>query len=104
MYNRDEQYAVIDGKVVIIDENTGHAMPGRRWSDRLHQAIEEKEGLSIERETCTYNTITVRNYFRIYKKLAGMTGTAETEAQEFNDIYTDKKNLIYLIQIKDKIF
>ena len=64
LYNRDEQYVVIDGKVVIIDENTGHAMPGRRWSDGLHQAIEEKEGLSIERETCTYNTITVRNYFR----------------------------------------
>lgn len=87
LYNRDEQYAVIDGKVVIIDENTGRAMPGRRWSDGLHQAIEAKEGLSIERETCTYATITVQNYFRMYKKLAGMTGTAETEAQEFNDIY-----------------
>ncbi|MDR3274226.1 MAG: preprotein translocase subunit SecA [Puniceicoccales bacterium] len=87
LYNRDEQYAVIDGKVVIIDENTGRAMPGRRWSDGLHQAIEAKEGLEIEGETKTYATITLQNYFRMYEKLAGMTGTAETEAQEFNDIY-----------------
>ncbi|MDR1255865.1 MAG: preprotein translocase subunit SecA [Puniceicoccales bacterium] len=87
LYNRDEQYAVIEGKVVIIDENTGRAMPGRRWSEGLHQAVEAKEGLEIEGETKTYATITLQNYFRMYEKLAGMTGTAETEAQEFNDIY-----------------
>ncbi|MDR1457856.1 MAG: preprotein translocase subunit SecA [Puniceicoccales bacterium] len=87
LYNKDEQYAILDGKVVIIDENTGRAMPGRRWSDGLHQAIEAKEGVKIERESRTYATITMQNYFRMYEKLAGMTGTAETEAQEFNDIY-----------------
>ena len=87
IYNKDEQYAVINNEVVIIDENTGRAMPGRRWSDGLHQAIEAKEGLEIENESKTYATITLQNYFRLYKKLAGMTGTAETEAQEFNDIY-----------------
>jgi preprotein translocase subunit SecA len=87
LYNRDEQYAILEGKVVIIDENTGRAMPGRRWSDGLHQAIESKEDVRIEGETHTYATITVQNYFRMYEKLAGMTGTAETEAQEFNDIY-----------------
>lgn len=87
LYNRDEQYAILEGKVVIIDENTGRAMPGRRWSDGLHQAIEAKEGITVERESCTYATITLQNYFRMYDKLAGMTGTAETEAQEFNDIY-----------------
>ncbi len=87
LYNKDEQYAIIDNKVVIIDENTGRAMPGRRWSDGLHQAIEAKENLKVEGETKTYATITLQNYFRMYKKLSGMTGTAETEAQEFNDIY-----------------
>ena len=87
LYNKDEQYSIMDGKVVIIDENTGRAMPGRRWSEGLHQAIEAKEGVSIEAETQTYATITIQNYFRMYEKLAGMTGTAETEAQEFNDIY-----------------
>jgi preprotein translocase subunit SecA len=87
LYNRDEQYAILDGKVVIIDENTGRALPGRRWSDGLHQAVEAKEGVRIEEETRTYATITIQNYFRMYEKLAGMTGTAETEAQEFNDIY-----------------
>ncbi|MDR2737997.1 MAG: preprotein translocase subunit SecA [Puniceicoccales bacterium] len=87
LYGRDEQYAILNGKVVIIDENTGRAMPGRRWGDGLHQAIEAKEGVKIEGETCTYATITIQNYFRMYEKLAGMTGTAETEAQEFNDIY-----------------
>jgi preprotein translocase subunit SecA len=87
LYNRDEQYAILDGEVMIVDENTGRAMPGRRWSDGLHQAIEAKEGLRIEGETRTYATITIQNYFRMYEKLAGMTGTAETEAQEFNDIY-----------------
>ncbi|MDR1891119.1 MAG: preprotein translocase subunit SecA [Puniceicoccales bacterium] len=87
LYNRDEQYAILDGKIVIIDENTGRAMPGRRWSDGLHQAIEAKEGVKVERESRTYATVTMQNYFRMYEKLAGMTGTAETEAQEFNDIY-----------------
>jgi preprotein translocase subunit SecA len=76
-----------DGKVLIVDENTGRVMPGRRWSDGLHQAVEAKEGVAIERETRTYATITIQNYFRMYEKLAGMTGTAETEATEFNDIY-----------------
>ncbi|MDR1413322.1 MAG: preprotein translocase subunit SecA [Puniceicoccales bacterium] len=88
LYSRDEQYAILEGKIVIIDENTGRAMPGRRWSDGLHQAIEAKEGVKIESETRTYATITIQNYFRMYEKLAGMTGTAETEAQEFNDIYS----------------
>lgn len=94
LYNKDEQYAIIDTKIVIIDENTGRAMPGRRWSDGLHQAIEAKEGLKVEGETKTYATITLQNYFRMYKKLAGMTGTAETEAQEFNDIY--KLNVVVI--------
>lgn len=87
LYERDVEYVVQDGKVVIIDENTGRAMPGRRWSEGLHQAVEAKEGVLIEKETKTYATITVQNYFRLYEKLAGMTGTAETEAQEFYDIY-----------------
>lgn len=87
MYERDVAYVIQDGKVVIIDENTGRAMPGRRWSEGLHQAVEAKEGVSIERETKTYATITLQNYFRLYEKLAGMTGTGETEAQEFFDIY-----------------
>lgn len=87
LYQRDDQYIVMDGKVIIIDENTGRAMPGRRWSDGLHQAIEAKEGLTPEKESKTYATITLQNYFRMYSKLAGMTGTAETEAQEFFDIY-----------------
>src|SRR4051812_49211586 len=88
LYERDVEYVVTpDGKVMIVDENTGRVMPGRRWSDGLHQAVEAKEGVSIERETRTYATITIQNYFRMYEKLAGMTGTAETEATEFNDIY-----------------
>ena len=88
LYERDVEYVVTpDGKVLIVDENTGRVMPGRRWSDGLHQAVEAKEGVSIERETRTYATITIQNYFRMYEKLAGMTGTAETEATEFNDIY-----------------
>ncbi|MDR0351180.1 MAG: preprotein translocase subunit SecA [Puniceicoccales bacterium] len=87
LYSIDEEYVIQDGKVVIVDENTGRAMPGRRWSDGLHQAIEAKEGLRIEKESKTYATITIQNYFRMYEKLAGMTGTAETEAQEFFDIY-----------------
>src|SRR5690606_13535623 len=72
---------------MIVDENTGRVMPGRRWSDGLHQAIEAKENVTIERETRTYATVTVQNHFRLYEKLAGMTGTAETEATEFHDIY-----------------
>jgi preprotein translocase subunit SecA len=87
IYERDVEYVVQEGKVMIVDENTGRVMPGRRWSDGLHQAIEAKEGVTIERETRTYATITIQNYFRLYEKLAGMTGTAETEATEFNDIY-----------------
>ncbi len=87
LYTRDDQYIVKDGKVIIVDENTGRVMPGRRWSDGLHQAVETKEGVAIERESKTYATITIQNYFRMYDKLAGMTGTAETEANEFRDIY-----------------
>ncbi len=88
LYERDVQYVVSpDGKIVIVDENTGRIMPGRRWSDGLHGAVEAKEGVAIERETRTYATITIQNYFRMYRKLAGMTGTAETEALEFMDIY-----------------
>ena len=87
LYERDVEYVVADGKVMIVDENTGRVMPGRRWSDGLHQAVEAKENVNIERETRTYATITIQNYFRLYEKLAGMTGTAETEALEFNDIY-----------------
>ncbi len=87
LYERDVEYVVQDGKVMIVDENTGRVMPGRRWSDGLHQAVEAKENVNIERETRTYATITIQNYFRLYDKLAGMTGTAETEAIEFNDIY-----------------
>ncbi len=87
IYERDVEYVVQDGKVVIVDENTGRIMSGRRWSDGLHQAVEAKENVTIERETRTYATVTIQNYFRMYEKLAGMTGTAETEATEFNEIY-----------------
>ena len=87
LYDRDTQYIVRDNKVVIVDENTGRPMEGRRWSDGLHQAVEAKESVLIEEETQTYATITIQNYFRLYTKLAGMTGTAETEANEFFDIY-----------------
>ena len=87
LYEKDVQYVVQDNKVIIVDENTGRVMTGRRWSDGLHQAVEAKEGVEIERETQTLATITIQNYFRLYQKLAGMTGTAETEAQEFFDIY-----------------
>ena len=87
VFERDNQYVVKDGKVVIVDENTGREMPGRRWSDGLHQAVEAKEGVAIEKETQTFATITIQNYFRLYSKLGGMTGTAETEAAEFHDIY-----------------
>jgi preprotein translocase subunit SecA len=87
LYKKDVQYVIQDNKVIIVDENTGRLMSGRRWSDGLHQAVEAKEGVEIERETQTLATITIQNYFRLYQKLAGMTGTAETEAQEFFDIY-----------------
>ena len=87
LYKRDVDYVVKDGEVIIVDEFTGRQMPGRRWSDGLHQAIEAKESVKIERENQTLATITFQNYFRMYKKLAGMTGTAETEAAEFQKIY-----------------
>ncbi|HEY5912183.1 MAG TPA: preprotein translocase subunit SecA [Verrucomicrobiae bacterium] len=87
LYEKDVQYVVQENKVIIVDENTGRLMTGRRWSDGLHQAVEAKEGVTIERETQTLATITIQNYFRLYQKLAGMTGTAETEASEFFDIY-----------------
>jgi preprotein translocase subunit SecA len=87
LYERDVEYVVQEGKVVIVDENTGRIMSGRRWSDGLHQAVEAKENVTIERETRTYATVTIQNYFRMYEKLAGMTGTAETEATEFHEIY-----------------
>ena len=87
LYRRDVEYVVKDGEVIIVDEFTGRLMPGRRWSDGLHQAVEAKENVKIERENQTLATITFQNYFRMYKKLAGMTGTAETEAPEFEKIY-----------------
>ncbi len=87
LYKRDVEYVVKDGEVIIVDEFTGRMMPGRRWSDGLHQAVEAKEGVKVERENQTLATITFQNYFRMYKKLAGMTGTAETEAPEFEKIY-----------------
>ncbi len=87
LYTRDVHYVVKDGQVIIVDEFTGRLMPGRRWSDGLHQAVEAKEKVKIERENQTLATITFQNYFRMYKKLAGMTGTAETEAPEFEKIY-----------------
>ena len=87
IYEKDVEYVVQDNQVLIVDEFTGRILPGRRWSDGLHQAVEAKEGVEIERETQTLATITVQNYYRMYKKLAGMTGTAETEANEFRDIY-----------------
>src|SRR6187431_895701 len=88
LFQRDVDYVVNDGQVVIVDEFAGRLMPGRRWSDGLHQAVEAKEKVKIERENQTLATITFQNYFRMYKKLSGMTGTAETEAPEFNKIYT----------------
>ena len=87
MFNKDVDYVVQDGQVIIVDEFTGRMMPGRRFSDGLHQALEAKEGVNIERENQTLATITFQNYFRLYKKLSGMTGTAETEKNEFKKIY-----------------
>ncbi len=87
LFHRDKDYVIKDDEVIIVDEFTGRLMPGRRWSDGLHQAVEAKEGVKIQRENQTLATITFQNYFRMYKKLAGMTGTAETEAAEFQKIY-----------------
>jgi preprotein translocase subunit SecA len=87
LYRRNKHYLVQAGKVVIIDEFTGRLMPGRRWSEGLHQAVEAKEGVKVEPENVTYATITIQNYFRMYEKLAGMTGTALTESEEFYKIY-----------------
>ncbi|MCK4917059.1 MAG: preprotein translocase subunit SecA [Candidatus Omnitrophica bacterium] len=87
LYHRDQQYIAKDGRVIIVDDFTGRLMPGRRWSDGLHQAVEAKEELTIQEESQTLATITLQNYFRMYDKLAGMTGTAYTEANEFNHIY-----------------
>jgi len=110
LYEKDVDYVVQDGKVLIVDSFTGRLMPGRRWSDGLHQAVEAKEGVTVEGETQTFATITLQNYFRMYDKLSGMTGTAETEASEFFEIYkldvvkipthrpihrTDHEDLIY---------
>src|SRR5438132_4695807 len=87
LYHRDKEYVVKDGEVIIVDEFTGRLMPGRRWSEGLHQAVEAKEGVKIQSESQTLATITFQNYFRMYQKLAGMTGTAETEGEEFSKIY-----------------
>jgi len=94
LYEKDVEYVVEENKVVIVDTYTGRKMPGRRWSDGLHQAVEAKEGVQIDRETQTLATITIQNYFRLYEKLSGMTGTAETEANEFHDIYGLDVNVI----------
>ncbi|MDF1811174.1 MAG: preprotein translocase subunit SecA [Verrucomicrobiales bacterium] len=110
LYVKDKDYLVRDNKVMIVDQNTGREMAGRRWSDGLHQAVEAKEGVTIEGETQTYATITIQNYFRLYEKIGGMTGTAETEAAEFHDIYkTDVMVIptnrpIARIDKNDKIF
>ncbi len=87
LYKRDHHYVVQDGEVIIVDDFTGRLMSGRRWSDGLHQAVEAKEGVNIERENQTLATITLQNYFRMYEKLSGMTGTAETEEKEFGETY-----------------
>src|SRR5678816_1084183 len=87
LFHRDQQYVVQEGEIIIVDEFTGRLMPGRRWSDGLHQAVEAKEGVAIQRENQTLASITFQNYFRMYTKLAGMTGTADTEAYEFQHIY-----------------
>ena len=88
MYEKDVDYVIQDSKVMIVDEFTGRVLPGRRYSDGLHQALEAKENVRIERETQTLATITIQNYFRLYDKLAGMTGTAETESEELGSIYS----------------
>ena len=87
LFHRDQQYVVQNGEIIIVDEFTGRLMAGRRWSEGLHQAVEAKEGVQIQAENQTYASITFQNYFRMYGKLAGMTGTADTEAYEFQEIY-----------------
>lgn len=106
LFHRNKDYLVQGGKVIIVDESTGRLMPGRRWSDGLHQAVEAKEGVKVEPESVTYATVTLQNYYRMYQKLAGMTGTALTEAEEFNKIYKLEvapipPNLEYLAYGKD---
>jgi preprotein translocase subunit SecA len=101
LYEKDVEYVVQDNKVMIVDEFTGRVLPGRRYSEGLHQAIEAKEGVHVEKDTQTLATITLQNYFRLYKKLAGMTGTAETEAGEFLDIY--KLDVVVIPTNKDCI-
>ncbi|NWF63237.1 MAG: hypothetical protein HXY38_02930 [Chloroflexi bacterium] len=106
LFHRNKDYLVQGGKVIIVDESTGRLMPGRRWSDGLHQAVEAKEGVKVEPESVTYATVTLQNYYRMYQKLAGMTGTALTEAEEFNKIYKLEvapipPNLEYLSYGKD---
>lgn len=110
LFHRDQQYVVQNGEVIIVDEFTGRLMPGRRWSDGLHQAVEAKEGVEIHQENQTMASITFQNYFRMYKKLSGMTGTADTEAYEFQDIYgletvvipTNRKMI--RVDAQDKVF
>src|SRR5216683_1273616 len=87
LYKRDVNYVVMDGEIIIVDEFTGRLMPGRNWSDGLHQAVEAKEGVRIKEENQTLATITLQNFFKLYKKICGMTGTAMTEANEFWKIY-----------------
>ena len=87
LFHKDKEYVVRDDNVVIVDEFTGRLQPGRRWSEGLHQAIEAKEGVSVQKESRTFASITFQNYFRLYKKLAGMTGTAKTSAEEFYKVY-----------------
>jgi preprotein translocase subunit SecA len=94
LYKRDVNYLIEEGKVIIVDEFTGRKMPGRRWSDGLHQAVEAKEGVEVQEENQTMATISYQNYFRLYKKLAGMTGTADTEAEEFHKIYKLDVNVV----------
>jgi preprotein translocase subunit SecA len=110
LYKRDVEYVVKEGEVIIVDEFTGRLMPGRRWSDGLHQAVEAKEGVAIRKEDQTLATITFQNYFRLYKKLSGMTGTAETEAAEFDKIYkldivvTPTNRVMQRIENSDVVF
>ncbi|MCB1245594.1 MAG: preprotein translocase subunit SecA, partial [Verrucomicrobiae bacterium] len=87
LYERDVHYVVHDGEIIIVDQGTGREMEGRRWSDGLHQAVEAREGLDTGSENRTYATITIQNYFRLYDRLSGMTGTASTASSEFHDIY-----------------
>src|SRR6202142_914648 len=103
LYKRDVNYLIEDDKVLIVDEFTGRKMPGRRWSDGLHQAIEAKEGVEVQEENQTMATISYQNYFRLYKKLAGMTGTADTEAEEFHKIYTLDVNVIPTNRVMQRI-